>query len=437
MMNITRPISRHLVTAFFVVAAVAQLSACGGGSGGDSASPTGVPAASNTPSSPSSPSSPSNPGSAQILPCVDYISTGFNGDINAVYPDGLGGMTQASINVCSTVPASGEGTGSGDSGSSGGDSSGGVGGASGEGGAGGGDSSGDGGAGGGDGGSGDGGAGAGGGEGKVINALMTVTRLSDGAVLGSAITDPVRGLVTIRPRASDGPVLLTLTGRPGAQYYDEGIDRMVDFGPDRVLHALVDQFDENIGVTPLTEAAYLFALNNFTSLPTAVAIASGLKGLTADQVRAANEAARIAINATLDPKFQLDSVKSLPTPVDNSSAVNALPANRYGIAATVIGGLVKAGAKRRPNSQAPALGVTEQLSKDLTDGKVDGMALDKTPAAPLESSYYDAPSLPASLAEGAAEMSNRFGKGTVDVITVLDREREREREREQRGKGKR
>lgn len=408
----------HIYPATFAVALA--LTSCGGG-GGDAPASAGT--GTTTPAG--SPQA-STPSSTQSLPCVGFITTGFSGDINAVYPDGWGGVTQTAANSCTSTQGGSFGEGVGGSGSGDGGGSGGSGG-SGGGGSGGSGGGGDGGSGGG--GGGDGGAGAGGGEGKVVNALMTVTRLSDGAVLGSALTDPQRGLVTIRPRASDGPVLLTLTGRAGAQYYDEGLDRLVDFGPGQVLHALVDRFDENIGVSPLTESAYRYALNNFRSRAAgtvsggaAARSAAELTGLTAEQVRAANEAVRTAINATLEPQLQLASVKSLPTPVDTSSPENALPANRYGVAATVLGGLAKAAAKRRPSTATsttpPALGVTEQLARDLTDGKVDGAAADNTPAAAAETAYYDAKTLPKSLSKGASAMSDRFGKGTTNTVTA-------------------
>ncbi|KRB83862.1 hypothetical protein [Noviherbaspirillum sp. Root189] len=419
-MNMKTEISRCIKPAAYVL--IVALTACGGGGGDDSATSANVPAA-TTGANPAptngtgttAQGAPAAPGTTQTLPCFGYITTGFVGDINAVYPDGWGGVPQSEFNFCNGTQGGG-----GVGGGVGGAGSGGDGGSGGSGGSGGGD---------GGSGGGEGGAGAGGGEGKVINALLTVTRLSDGAVLGSALTDGARGLVTIRPRASDGPVLLTLTGRAGAQYYDEGAARMLDFGPGQVLHALVDRFDENIGVSPLTESAYRYALNNFKS--STGSVASGgtallprgdLTGLTAEQVRAANEAVRTAVNATLEPKLQLVSVKSLPTPVDNSSADNALPANRYGVAATVLGGLAKAAAKRRPAATPaatpPALGITEQLARDLTDGKVDGAALDKTEAAPVEAAYYDAKTLPNSLRKGASAMSDRFGKGTTNTITA-------------------
>jgi hypothetical protein len=398
-----------LATAVLVAISLTACGGGGGGSSGDATTSTGA-SATGTPTSGAGTAATGSAGSGgmQALPCATYLTTGFNGDLNAVYSDGWGGVPQTG--TCSgqgRAPADGGGVGGGDGAGGSGGSGGGDGGAGGSGGSGG----------------GDGGAGAGGGEGMVLNALMTVTRLSDGAVLGSALTDSVRGLVTIRPRAADGPVLLTLTGRTGAKYYDEGTGQFVDFGPDQVLHALVDRFDENIGVSPLTEAAYRYALNNVGTVRADVmsgksklATAGDLRGLTVDQVDEANETARAAINTTLPPALQLVSVKSLPTPVDNSSGETALPVNRYGIAETVIGGLVKAAAARRPDKKQPALGLTEQVARDLTDGTLDGMTLDQAQAAPASATYYDAKTLPGALGKGTAAMANRFGKGTTSNI---------------------
>jgi hypothetical protein len=326
------------------------------------------------------------------------MTTGFKGNLNAEYPGGLetGCGTDGANN--GNTGGTGEG-GAGDGGSGGGTGGGGGGGGAGD------------------------GAGAGAGEGKVLNALMTATRLSDGTVLGSALTDPQQGLVTIRPRKSDGPVLLTLTGQDGALYYDEGKNQMLPFGPGRVLHALIDQFDENIGVTMLTEAAYRYALNNFGKSAQAGVVVptpadpSELRGLTSEQVRAANQAVLAEINTKLDTKVQMPSVKTLPTPVDSSSPTNALPLNRYGIAATVIGGLVKAAAKQQPTAAAPGIGITEQLARDFTDGKLNGVAKDNTPAAPAAQAFYEPQTLSGTLRNGTAAMSSQFGQGTTSTVT--------------------
>ena len=217
---------------------------------------------------------------------------------------------------------------------------------------------------------------------------MTVTRLSDGVVLGSALTDDKEGLVTIRPRASDGPVLLTLQGRAGALYYDEGKKSYQPFDETRVLHALVDQFEENVGVTAFTEAAYRYAINHFVANPESVksgvtpllSSANKLR-LTLGQVSEANRVVLEAINNALPSAYRLTSLKSLPTPTDDRSGNASAPNNNYGVSAVLTGGLAIASDIFAFDPQSPALEVTEELARDLTDGKVNGFSLDGTPAS--------------------------------------------------------
>ena len=92
---------------------------------------------------------------------------------------------------------------------------------------------------------------------------MRVIDLSDGTFIGEAVTDPTLGQVTVKTCTRAGPFLLTLEGKTGAKYFDEGLNQLADFGPGQTLHALVDKWDEHVGVSPLTEAAYRYALNNF------------------------------------------------------------------------------------------------------------------------------------------------------------------------------
>lgn len=303
--------------------------------------------------------------------CKAGVTSGFTGDLNALYTDRQGGGG-----------GNGEGSGSGN------------------------------------------GAGAGAGEGKILNAQVTVTRLSDGVVLGSAVTDNVNGLITIKPCAADGPLLLTISGGANAMYYDEARGQLTPFGAGQVLHALVDYFDENIGISAITEAAFRYALSVFSeggAGADASAVADtrstgSLTGLTLAQVQTANKVVLDAFNALLDDRTKLVSAKSLPTPVDQHSSSDALPLNRYGIAATVIGGFVKAAGTRQPSSTAPALGITEQLARDLTDGKLDGLAKGGAEAATGANVYYTPTELPAALKSGMISMAQQFGKNTTATL---------------------
>jgi hypothetical protein len=307
-----------------------------------------------------------NTASAQTCPSV---KSGFSGNINDTYVNDYGG--------------------NGDSGGPGGSDSGGD-------------------------------AGAGAGEGKVLNAQMTVTRLSDGALLGSAPTDGVNGLVSIQVCPGDLPVLLTLTGQAGATYFDEATNRFTPFGADRTLHALIDAFNENVAVSALTEAAYRYALNNFKLNPALIragtvplASSGNVVGLTLDQVRKANDTVLGEINRLQTASMKLVSIKSLPTPIDSASSAAALPDNRYGVAAAVLGGLASMGAQFT-RSQSPAVDIGEQVARDLTDGTLNGFGLDGFPAAgPGVPVAYDLVRLPIATNVGANEVSGRYGTATT------------------------
>jgi hypothetical protein len=300
--------------------------------------------------------------------CMPAVTSGFSGDLNASYSGDYGG--------------------GGDSGA------------------------------GGDGGS---GAGAGAGEGKVLGGLMTIERLADAVKLGSAVTDSVNGLVTVKPCLGDLPVLITLTGQTGAKYYDEGTNQLTDFGPGKVLHALIDAFDENVGVSPLTEAAYRYALNNYILNPQEiragrVALASNgtVTGLTLAQVKAANSAVLAEINRAQTTSMRLTTVRSLPTPIDGGSASSSLPSNRYGVSAAVLGGLATMAKAYQASIQNPGLAAGEQLARDLTDGKLDGFALDGSPAAGQGAPItYDPVRFPIALGVGANAVSAKFGSTTT------------------------
>ncbi|MBI3897400.1 MAG: hypothetical protein HY308_03780 [Gammaproteobacteria bacterium] len=274
--------------------------------------------------------------------------------------------------------------------------------------------------GGGKGGEGGGSAGAGGGLGKVLGGVISVNRLADGSLIGEKTTDTTDGLVTITVCDTSEPLLVTLKGATGARYYDEGKNTFVDFGPEQELHALVDRFDESIGVSAFTEAAYRYALNKFSGNSAAIAAGKSqlLKtgnvfGLKLDDVREANELVLNEINRVLTTDTRLSSIKSLPTPVDKLSSNSSFPVSSHGIAAAVTGGFVKMAANYLPTAAAPALSATEQLARDLTDGKLDGFALDGSPATLSADLFYDAVRFPVALDTGTRAVSQQFGQGST------------------------
>jgi hypothetical protein len=233
------------------------------------------------------------------------------------------------------------------------------------------------------------GVGAGGGLGKTLSVRIAVTRTSDGASLGSALTGPTSGLVRIKAAPGTAPVLLTMTGTDTATYFDEGRNALVPYGPDQPpLHSLVTEFDQHLGVTALTEAAYRYAINHFIADPEAVragtvplrrdATPAELALLTPEQIQQAHEAIRAEINRALPEQHQLISIATLPTPVDGNSGRGTVTNNRYGIIQLVTGGLALVAGQADPSLDKPALTIAGQLADDLTDGVVDGLRLDGT-----------------------------------------------------------
>jgi hypothetical protein len=265
-----------------------------------------------------------------------------------------------------------------------------------------------------------GGAGAGGGLGKVLGGLMRVVDLSDGTFIGEALTDTTQGLVTVRTGTRPGPFLLTLEGRTGAKYFDEGLNQLTDFAPGQILHALVDKWDEHVGVSPLTEAAYRYALNNFKGNPADISAgkaalkeSGNLVGINSAQVQAANNLIMSAINSRLTNNYQLTSAKSLPTPIDSSSTTAALKNSRYGVSAAVNGGFVKAANFYNPSIAAPGLSLASDLARDFTDGKIDGFALDGTQVAPANAVSYESVRLPIAGMIGVNFISSKFAVNSL------------------------
>lgn len=307
---------------------------------------------------------------ARLAVCAASVREGFGGDLEALYPGGFGG-------------SAGDGT-SGASDDGGGDD------------------------------------GAGGGLGKTVGALVVVTRIADGTELGRAKTDAARGMVTVHLCPDTGPLLLTMQGADGATYFDESRNAYVPFGTDQVLHALVDQGDENLGVTPLTEAAYRYALNQYVADPTAVRAGTtpllrtgSVTGLAKEKIQAANQRVLDEINRVLPDGYRLDSLKSMPTPVDAGAGSGALRASRYGRMQAVTGGLVEAAGLHRTDLVRPALAALDQIANDLTDGRIDGFALDGRAVSAGSDATYDSVRLPVAVTVGANSQSQRFGADTL------------------------
>jgi len=223
---------------------------------------------------------------------------------------------------------------------------------------------GDAGTGGGDSGGGDAG-GAGGAEGQFRNALVRVEQ-ADGVVVGEAAVDDTHGMVRFVLCDYSGPVLFTVQGKADGSttYYDESRDAPLRFPAGEVIRAVVPQHERNVGITPLTEAAYQYVVARY-----------GPDGWrNAAQVREANETVRREVNRLLPATLQVEDITRLPVIVGSATGTatgRKLPATANGLYGTVVSGIAIAAGLYKTDSVLPALEISRQFGLDLSDGRLD------------------------------------------------------------------
>ncbi|MBL8289456.1 MAG: hypothetical protein JNL85_15860 [Rubrivivax sp.] len=267
--------------------------------------------------------------------------------------------------------------------------------------------------------SGDGGVGAGGDFGQFRNANVCVY-LDDGTQLGCALTDAVKGMVTIKPgRAYRGGLRIELSGTPTATYYEEGRDTEVPFPADRKIRVWVPQIDRNIGITPFTEAAWRLLTEGSAPESVGSGIAPTSRStLTKTQVRAANERVRQALNEHFPTALQVDDIARLPFIKSRDLRAGSMrtdPRGRYGL---VNGAFSKQASFHNGDSATPTLDAVRQLAEDLLDGRIDGRNGD-LPAGSASSRTYDPNTLTSELTSALAEQAARFG--AQEALDVLPR----------------
>ncbi len=278
-----------------------------------------------------------------------------------------------------------------------------------------------------------GGVGAGGSLGQFRDALVVVY-FPDGSQVGSAPTDNIRGMVTIRPgRTYQGPLLVEIHGQPGATYFEEGKNTRVPFEPGRVLRAIIPAITRNIGVTPFTEAAYQLALecqagtgpSEVCSAPRPSGTFHGsdfvnampkavLPGTTA--IQAANGHVTGILNRQLPESLRVDDITRLPFIVNDdtpASVIAATPRGRYGLANIAFS---KQAAMYNTDATAPTLLAIDQLARDLRDGRLDGFH-GGAPAAAATQRTYDPHTLTSELSAALAQQTTRYGQ--TDAVSLL------------------
>ena len=259
------------------------------------------------------------------------------------------------------------------------------------------------------GGDGDGGVGAGGDFGQFKKAIVTVYT-EDGNKLGSAVTDDVKGMVTIKPgKKYKGLLILELRGQPGATYFEEGKNAFVDFPADKVIRAVVPAITKNIGITPFTEAAYRLLTEGSTAER-----ASNSARPTSAEIAKANDKVLSILNKQFPASLSVDDVTRLPFIKSDSVGPNSIsidPRGRYGL---VNGAFSKQAAMYNTARSQPTLDAVAQLGTDLLDGVLDGMN-GSQPAVAAGARTYDPNTLTGELSSALAEQSFRFGDNAAQL----------------------
>ncbi len=255
---------------------------------------------------------------------------------------------------------------------------------------------------------GDGGVGAGGDFGQFRNVTVTAWRFDNGAwvLLGSAPTDAEKGMVTIRPgRTYTGPLRVELTGGANAEYFEEGKNRFVPFPAGRVIRVIVPRVEQNIGLTPFTEAAYQL-------LTAGTADESVASTPTPAQIRAANARVAALLNEHFPRALAVRDITRLPFIKSANVPQGALGFTERGIYGVVNGAFSKQAALFNTASETPTLDAVAHLAEDLRDGKLDGFNGNR-PAANANTRTYDPQTLTSELTAALAHQAERFGNQQI------------------------
>jgi len=219
------------------------------------------------------------------------------------------------------------------------------------------------------------GIGSGGALGKFVGAFVSV-EFSNGVVLGPVQVDDNSGLVTIVPCGLPTPARITIAGSTGSTYFEEGTGKNVSF-ENRSLNGLMLNFENNAGVTALTEAIFqrVSALGNedkasidrygFSPVPSSEAWKDSRR------IEIASAELKKEINKYLRTSMEVDNFARLPTAVgSNSQTVFTGGANSvYGL---LVAGLSYSARGYSGAGSTPSLDFLEQFVADFRDGRLNG-----------------------------------------------------------------
>lgn len=247
------------------------------------------------------------------------------------------------------------------------------------------------------------------------NGQCAVQRHAIGRLLrGSARTDS-HGLVTIMNCGSNLPLLITVEGGSNATYWDEAKQATVPFPSGLVLHAMVasdgvaQTLSKNVGVTPLTEAAYQYAVAN---LPGGIKRVEGRGQRPEGESRGARRIQ--SLRALEQGDHRCDALAGFRAGCVNAGIHEfiAEPCLR-GDPGGSVGGIEDC----CDGFRNTGMDLTRQLAQDLADGRLDGIGPGQVPVAPpgTQAAYVPA-TLNADIVVGMQQAAQTNGK-TQQVIS--------------------
>lgn len=191
--------------------------------------------------------------------------------------------------------------------------------------------------------------------GKVVGADAQAFDAS-----GTAFSDPVEigsdGIaILIIPADHTGPMIVRITGKAGAVYFDESTGQDEDFPSTDSFRVALPAPRATTGASILTELA--------------VRLAEAAGSLDAAGIQQANE----RIRASLTP--EVGDLLTVPTLVDATTAANTLDASEGGELAARLAAIVRLDTSVRAaaDDPTPALNMLRQLAADAADGLIDGI----------------------------------------------------------------
>ncbi len=205
--------------------------------------------------------------------------------------------------------------------------------------------------------------------------------------------------VTIFPNLDYlGPLKLEIVGSSSSRYFDESVGASLPTGSGVILRAVAPSYAKSIGITPLSNASA-------TLLATEIAAGRAAAGSIEDIVKI-NERIREEINTFLPVSKQINDINQLPVLTNERTNLRNKSGSAAGRYAQVLAGFAQVAKNFNPSLPQPALSFSKDLTRDLTDGKIDNVDKDGNPLGPSDQLSYDAKRLKTDLATAIAQVTS-------------------------------